>query len=378
MFRSEFLGGLGATTAAVTFPQITPSISIALVGPMSGPARGIGTRLSTGAQGAIQYANELAGSLQRTYTLRVFDDQNTAANASLVSSFAAGDSSVIAVIGHVKADATLQGIANYGPAQLPLIVPLCTDDRITATQYRNVFRLPTKDSFEGAIFAQSVIAQYKPKLPYVFVQDAEYGTDVATGFINAMTAQKIAVQYQQFSYNKPDFAAVADKALAVQPDYVFLAGVVGDMGPIVGMLRTKGYTGPFGASQGFYDPGTLKLGAPADGMIVSTSFPYLPLAPTTVRQRQEFETHFGAMDAFAAFGYAAVQIIISAVTRTNASGRGATTTAIQQGIPVDTMTGSYSFGAFGDALQPQLYYYLIKDGKITYLKQAHPSTFMIK
>jgi len=38
----------------------------------------------------------------------------------------------------------------------------------------------------------------------------------------------------------------------------------------------------------------------------------------------------------------------------------------------------YSFGAFGDALQPQLYYYLIKDGKITYLKQAHPSTFMIK
>jgi len=71
--------------------------------------RGIGTRLSTGAQGAIQYANELAGSLQRTYTLRVFDDQNTAANASLVSSFAAGDSSVIAVIGHVKADATLQG-----------------------------------------------------------------------------------------------------------------------------------------------------------------------------------------------------------------------------------------------------------------------------
>jgi branched-chain amino acid transport system substrate-binding protein len=378
MFRSEFLGGLGATTAAVTFPQITPSISIALVAPMTGPARAIGTRLSTGVQGAIQYSNELAGSLQRTYTMRVFDDQNTAANASLVSSFATGDSSVIAVIGHVKADATLQGIANYGPAQLPLIVPLCTDDRITATQYRNVFRLPTKDSFEGAIFAQTVIAQFKPKLPYVFVQDAEYGADVATGFINAMTAQKIAVQYQQFPYNKPDFAAVVDKALAVPTDYVFLAGVVGDMGPIVGMLRTKGYTGPIGASQGFYDPGTLKLGAAADGMMVSTSFPYLPLAPSTVRQRQEFETHFGAMDAFAAFGYAAAQIIISAVTRTNAGGRGATTTAIQQGIPIDTMTGSYSFGAFGDALQPQLYYYLVKDGKITYLKQAHPSTFMVK
>lgn len=378
MLRSDFLGGLGATTAAVTFPQITPSISIALVAPMSGPARAIGTRLSIGVQGAIQYSNELAGSLQRTYTMRVFDDQNTAANASLVSSFASGDSSVLGVIGHVKADATLQGIANYGPAQLPLVVPLCTDDRITATQFRSVFRLPTKDTFEGEIFARTVVDQFKPKLPYVFVQDAEYGADVATGFITAMNALKITTQYQQFAYNKPNFAAIVDKALSAQPDYVFLAGVVGDMGPIVGILRTQGYAGPIGASQGFFDGATEKLGPAANGMMISTSMPFLPLAPSTVRARQEFESHFGVMDPFAAFGYAAAQILISAIGRTNASGRGATTTAIQQGIPIDTMVGTYSFGAFGDALQPQIYYYTIKNEKIGYLKQAHPSTFMIK
>ena len=63
-------------------------------------------------------------SLARTFLMRPFDDQNTAANASLVSSFAAGDSSVIAVVGHVSSDATLQGIANYGPAQLALIAPV--------------------------------------------------------------------------------------------------------------------------------------------------------------------------------------------------------------------------------------------------------------
>jgi branched-chain amino acid transport system substrate-binding protein len=381
MFRSDFLTGLGATTVAATtpvFPSVTPSISIALCAPLSGPAKPIGDRLSAGVQGAIQYSNELAGSLQRTFAMRPFDDQNTAANASLVSSFATGDSTVIAVVGHVSSDATLQGIANYGPAQLPLIVPCCTDDRVTATQYRNVFRLPTKDTFEGNIFAATVIAQYKPKLPYVFVQDADYGADVANGFLSAMNAQKIPAQYQQFSYDHPDFAAVVDKALAVQPDYAFLAGIVGDMGPIVGMLRAKGYTGPIGASQGFFDSGTLKIGVAADGMMVSTSMPYLAFAPSTVRYRQEFETHFGTMDPIAAFGYAATQIIISAVNRTNAAGRGATVTAIQQGIPIDTMTGTYSFGAFGDALQPQLYYYTVKDGKITYLKQAHASTFMLK
>jgi branched-chain amino acid transport system substrate-binding protein len=379
MLRSDFLGGLGTTAVAATAPfQVTPTISIALCAPLSGPARGIGDRLSKGVQGAIQYSNQLAGSLARTYVMRPFDDQNTAANASLVSSFATGDSSVIAAIGHVSSDATLQGIANYGPAQLPLIVPVCTDDRITATQYRNVFRLPTKDTFEGDIFARTVIAQFKPKLPYVFVQDADYGADVANGFLAAMSAQKIAAQYQQFPYANANFMAVVDKALAVQPDYVFLAGIVGDMGPIVGVLRAKGYNGPIGASQGFFDAATLKLGAAANDMMVSTSMPYLPFAPSTLRTRQEFESHFGPLDPVEAFGYAATQIIIAAVARTNAAGRGATATAISQGIPIDTMTGTYSFSGFGDTLQPQLYYYTIKDGKINYLKQAHPSTFMLK
>ena len=69
---------------------------------------------------------------------------------------------------------------------------------------------------------------------------------------------------------------------------------------------------------------------------------------------------------------------MAAVNQTNAAGRGAVVTAIQQGLPMETMTGAYQFGAFGDPLQPQLYYYTVKDGKINYLKAAHPTTFMLK
>lgn len=381
MLRSEFLGSLGATTVAqFGLPQITPSISIALCAPLSGPAKSIGTRLQVGANAAIEYANELAGSLQRTFALRTYDDQNDAAIARTSASFATGDSTVIATIGHVSSDATLQGInSNYGPQGMPLIVPLSTDDRLTATQYHTIFRLPTKDSFEGQIFARTVLTQYKPKVPYVFVQDADYGADVANGWIAMMDSNHVKSLYDQFSYNHADFGAVVDKAMVAQMDYAFLAGVVGDMGPIVGTLRAKGYTGPIGASQGFFDPGSLSLGPAADGMMVSTSMPFLPLAPSTFTWRNEFQTHFGGIDAYAAFAYAAVQIIIAAVNRTNAAGRGATATAIAQGIPLDTMTGQYAFtAATGDPLLPELYYYTLKNGAFTYLKQARPSTFMAK
>ena len=286
---------------------------------------------------------------------------------------------MIATIGHVSSDATLQGInTNYGPQGMPLLVPLSTDDRHHGDAVPQ--RLPAADErhVRGPDFARSVLAQYKPKVPYVFVQDADYGADVANGFLASMKSNKVDALYEQFSYNHADFGAVVDKALVANMDYAFLAGIVGDMGPLVGTLRAKGYTGPIGASQGFFDPGSFRLGTAGDGMIVSTSMPFLPLAPSTFTWRNEFQTHFGGVDAYAAFAYAATQIIISAVNRTNAAGRGATVTAIAQGIPIDTMTGLYSFTAAGDTIQPQLYYYTLKNGAFTYLKQAHPSTFMAR
>ncbi len=76
------------------------------------------------------------------------------------------------------------------------------------------------------------------------------------------------------------------------------------------------------------------------------------------------------MDAFAAFGYAAQQIIINAVTITNSTNRAVLVRQIAQGDAHRHDDRTYSFTAFGDPLQPQLYYYTLKDGKFTYLKQA--------
>src|SRR6202042_1762965 len=99
--------------------------------------------------------------------------------------------------------------------------------------YRNVFRLQTKDAYEGALFARFAADQYHPKSAFVFVQDADYGADVAGGSTSGRTSRKIASPYAQFSYEKPDFEQVVTNALQTKPDFVFLAGTVGDMGGII-------------------------------------------------------------------------------------------------------------------------------------------------
>ncbi len=381
MLRSEFLASLGATSVAAGLPSVVSQVTIGLVAPLSGPARTLGLQIEAGARGAIDALNNYGlsiSTLTSGYNLRTYDDQNAVADAILQAQFATGDSSLIAVIGHLSSDATVQAIPTYAAAQMPLVVPTCTDDRVTATGYRNVFRLPTKDSTEGMLFARAVLKQYAPKKPYLFVQDAEYGADVANGFIDGMSTAKVTVPYQQFAWNKPDFGAIVDKALAATPDYAFLAGTVADMGPIVGVLRSKGYTGPIGASQGFFDLQTTKLGSAADDLLVSTSMPYLPFAPSAVRLVNDYQLHHGALTPAAAFGFSAMQLIAAAIQRSGANARNTLLNAFQTGVPIDTIVGSYSFVGTGDALDPNLYFYTVRDGKFSYAHQAHPSAFMIK
>ncbi len=376
MLRTEFLGGLGATTLAQV--QFAATSTIGVVGPFSGRDRTLGEQLANGIRAAIDDTNQLRGPLDRAFAMRTFDDQNAVATAIVNAQFATGDSSVIAVVGHVSSAATLAAIPTYANAQMPLIVPLCTDDRVTASNYRDVFRLQVKDSAEGTLFGRYVVDVVKPKSTVVFVQDADYGADVASGFINTLTARKIAAPYVQFSYQKPNFEQAVTNGLETKPDFVFLAGTVGDMGGILPVLRAHGYTGPIGASQGFFDPQTPRFGTAANDLLISSSIPYLQLAPSTLRMRMTYESRYGAMGPIALYGYAAAQIVISALRRSGANARNALLSNLAAGAPIDTIAGTYTFGPTGDQLDPNIYFYTLRDGKFAYLRQAHPSAFMVK
>jgi ABC-type branched-subunit amino acid transport system substrate-binding protein len=210
-------------------------------------------------------------------------------------------------------------------------------------------------------------------------QDADYGPDVARAFVRRASALHMNAEATVFSADKPDFAKAADAVLSHSPDCVVLAGNVDDMGQLLVTLRAKGYTGRFVGTQGFFDAQTLKqYPKESDGLVVSTIVPYYPLAPTAVRDVQEYQSHYGPLTPVAAFGYAAVQLIRAAVRRTNAANRLALTRALVGGGAYDTVTGSYTFGPTGDVLDPNCYFYRVAGGKFTYERQAHPSGFMLK
>jgi branched-chain amino acid transport system substrate-binding protein len=381
MIRAEFLAGLGGAAGATQVAQITPytaTLRFAVVCPQSGPDARIGRQLLDGVRGATDEFNRNRPSFERVLLYTAYDDHNTPADATVQAAFATSSSDVIAVIGHLSTSATMVAEPAYANAQVPLIVPTVTDDRITQRGYRNVFRLPTKDSDEGSLVAAYVISTGS-KAPHVVTQEADYGPDVATAFVRRASALHVSTDATVFSLDKPDFTKAADAVLSHNPDCVVLAGNVDDMGPLMGVLRAKGYTGRFVGTQGFFDAQTLKqFPKDAEGLVVSTTVPYYPLAPTALRDVQEYQSRNGSLTPVAAFGYAAVQLIHAAVRRTNAANRLALIRALASGGAYDTVTGSYTFGANGDVVDPNCYFYRITNGKFAYERQAHPSGFMLK
>lgn len=389
MNRRSLIAGTGAlvATAAAARPALatfgdTPLggvVTIGVVGPFTGDAIRLGEQIGNGVRAATDDANRFRGTLDRAYTMRTFDDQNLLASGLVNAQFACDDPNVVAVIGHLSGRITEAAMQTYVAAHMPVICPASTYDRLTAHGYGNLVRLSTKDSTEGRLAAKYVLATAKPKSVVVFYQDGDYGADVAAGFQEQMLADKVTINAVGFSWEKPDYAAVAKAALEKSPDAIYLAGIAHDMGPIVPKLRALGYAGSFFGSQGFFDAVTLRTYArDLEGMIVSTSTPPLNIVPGAFRIKNDYERRYGTLSPLAAFSYAAAQIVIAIVRRTGATDRLAVSRALAYSNAFDTVIGPVTFANDGDPQNANAYFYTIKDGAWKYAAAANPSSFVGK
>lgn len=387
MLRRTFLAGAGAlsalgpqrASAAFGDAQLTAQVSFACVVPLTGPNLRDGEQIANGVRQAISDANRLRGPIEKVYGFRTFDDQNLIASGILEAQFAVDDTNMIGAIGHLSGKVTDQALQVYANARMALVVPASTYERITMHGARNVFRLPTKDSTEGRLAAKYVGSLPSMKKFVVLVQDGDYGNDVAAGFREQAQADKLDVRIVSFPWEKPNFTAAARDALASTPDMIYLAGNAGDMGPVIPALRSEGYKGNLAASQGFFNQATIeRFGATIEGIVVSSSMPPLYLAPSAYRIKRDYEARYGPMTPLAAFGYSATQIVIGAVKRSGGFDRASVARTIATGGPYDTVAGSFAFNFEGDTVDPQMYFYTVKDAKWAYLKAAHPSAFILK
>jgi branched-chain amino acid transport system substrate-binding protein len=387
MKRRAFLAATAAAAAAGAAParaqiplqqQFLQQLNVGVNVTLSGPYANYGAEVVKGVQAAVDETNRFNAPISHVYGVRSFDDRNQAIVASTNASVAASDPSVIGIVGNLTADMTLASIPKYANVGFAVIVPTVTADQVTRRGYHNVFRLPASDSDSGRLFAASALAGKKPVAALAVALDGSYGYDVARAFVQRAKSDHHPADVLLFPKDQIDPAAAARTILDREPGYVFLAGKTAELGPVVEALKLAGYTGDFGASDGFYNADTIaKYGTMLSGALVASSMPPLSRVPSIVSLLDDFKREVGSITAFSAYGYAAAQLMIAAQQRSNATTRFSLLTAMQQGGTWTTLVGNYSFTINGDPLIPNIYLYTVGKDGFTFAQPAIRSGFVV-
>jgi branched-chain amino acid transport system substrate-binding protein len=395
MKRRAFIGiAVGAAAAGAVAPaaaqvihpvaplpvpgQFLQQLSIGVNVTLSGDLQKYGAEIVKGVQAAVDETNRFTAPVRNVWGMRAFDDRNDPATAAANAGVAAADPSVVGIVGNLTAAMTLAALSQYANASFAVAVPTVTADAVTRRGYRNVYRLPAKDSTAGALFAQSVLDDVKGVASVAVAFDGDYGYDVARGFVDKARADRQTAELLLFPQDKTLPAEAARTVLDRNPGYVFLAGKTADMGPVAAALRLAGYTGRFGASDGFYDLATISTyGKVLDGALVASPMPPLERIPTAVQYLNDFEHEVAQITAFSAFGYAAAQLLIAAAQRANTTTRFGLLREMQAGGSYTTLVGQYSFDVNGDPRIPDVYLYRVSEKGFSYVRPAIRTGFVI-
>jgi ABC-type branched-subunit amino acid transport system substrate-binding protein len=345
--------------------------------PLSGELAPGGIAIADGIRGAIEEANTSGGGFGTAFALRTFDDNGSLAQAITNVDFAMADDSIVVTIGGLTGSTTAASLPQYMHDGMPLIVPAATSDAVTAAGSPNVWRLATKESREGMLLAGMLFKRVRPASVLAVAQDGDYGAQIAISFADEMQRLGVPARPYIFPYDSPKYEAAARAILSAAPKYVVLCGKAADLGPIVPALRSAGYTGGFGASEGFYGTSALAhSGAALEGAFVSTSLPPLELAPDDVQQLVQFRRTY-TVTPLSVFGYAAAQVAIAAARRSGALDRASMLAALRKPASYDTLVGRLRFDGPGDPVDANLYLYRIVAGQYKYVASALPTDFIL-
>jgi ABC-type branched-subunit amino acid transport system substrate-binding protein len=352
-------------------------LSIAVNVTLSGPLQKYGEEVVKGVQAAVDEQNRFNAPISHVWGIRPLDDRNDPGLAAANANVAAADFSVIGVIGNLTAPMTLAALSRYANMGFAVIVPTVTADAVTKRGFHNVYRLPAKDSTAGRLFASAALEGKRGVNAVAIAFDGDYGSDVASGFVDRATSEHHAAQSLLFPLRSTDPIQAAHTVLDRSPNYVFLAGKTAEMGSIAQALRTAGYAGEFGASDGFYNSDTIATYEKTlDGAYVASPMPPIDRVPSAVQLVTDFEREVSQITTQSAFGYAAAQLLIAAAQRGNATTRQSLLISLQSGGTFTTLIGQFAFNISGDPLIPNIYLYTVASDGFKFARPAVRTGFV--
>ena len=236
-------------------------------------------------------------------------------------------------------------------AKIPFITSGATLPTLPELVGDYAFLAPFGDDIQAYAAAEYVIDDLKLTKGYLLTDNSmEFTTTLAKFFKERFLARGGTLVLEDFYMNKdPDFSAQIDRFLAQarSAQFLFVAGVPDDAGPVVKQFRDRGVSLPIISGDGYDTPLIAEIaGAQSKSVFVATHASLENPSDKVQGFVKNYKARFGVdpENAFAALGYDAMYLIADAVKR---AGEAATPASLRDAIAATSglagVTGTISY-----------------------------------
>lgn len=263
----------GTTDGATDDTASAESVTIAYQGPLTGDNAALGINMLCGIQLGMQELND-AGETP-TIELMQLDSQGSPDQAPALANQAAGDDSVIAVIGPAFSGESAAAGPIYEQAGLPMISPSATNPELSQNGWTNWFRTVATDATQGPVAAKYIAENLGAEKVAVIDDSSEYGKGLADIVESSLEEAGAEVVFRQgVEAGQQDYSAIVGQVAQSGADAVFYGGYFSDAGLIRKQLVDNGAGDiTFVSDDGAFDPAFIEVAGAEAAEGASVTFP---------------------------------------------------------------------------------------------------------
>ncbi len=245
------------------------------------------------------------------------DEKSNKAEAGNQAKFLIENEGVDVVLGSVASSNTKQIALVAKEAEVPLITPASTNDRLTIEGGPFVSRICFADSWQGSVLANFAIGKGWRNAVAVVDKAQVYSTGLAGNFAKVFEGTGRTVSYEYYTTEDTDFSNTVTNVAAKKPDVIFISGYYAQGGPMIRQGKEQWAGIPVIAGDGLDSPDLVGLVGDTNAEIYMSSHFAADAPDPKVRAfADRYEKEFGKPPgAMAALGYDVLFVLADAVKR---------------------------------------------------------------
>ena len=365
----------GAGDADSSAPSGDGTITLGMIGPLTGSVAVYGTHIENGVKLAIEEINAAGGVTlsdgAHQLAVETKDDQGDATECVNAMNALISDG-IQLVVGSATSGCTSAITAIANSEGVVMITPSGTADSLT-TAMDYVFRTCFRDSFQGELAAQYALDEGYTKVGVVYCSADTYSAGLRDAFIAACADRGLDVVAEESvaTMTEVDYTNQFNKMVAAGAELVFTPFYYDVMGPyLVPQARSAGFTGVLLGGDGVDStettiPDGADLSVYNDVYFVNHYSTELATSDVSKNFIESYEAKYGETpNNFDALAYDAVYVYKAAMEACGASDAASVQAALADtSAAYDSTCGTFSFDETGTPIKNGvLMGYSYKDG----------------